>query len=172
MFSESYTKGGKRAKGGELPTFTLLISGSQVRILLRLPLLYRVLILPDISRKKWQNSAIARAIPVHRERTETVPQAIFGPLGPIISLGGFRDPIIGPVIIVFRGASACEAKHPPLTLPLEGQCADALEAPCGKFDGLAPGEYGFNYVGRQEYKLETAPDVACVNPAALRDLLD
>ncbi len=59
-----------------------------------------------------------------------------------------------------------------MTVPFEGQCADAPEPRGSKFDRLAAGEDCLYDVGGQEGELEIAPDVARIDSLALSDLQD
>ncbi len=59
-----------------------------------------------------------------------------------------------------------------MAIPLEGQCADAPEAPGRQLDRLAAGKDGLDDVRSEESELDIAPDVARVDPIAPGNLLN
>ncbi len=57
-----------------------------------------------------------------------------------------------------------------MSVPFEGQFADAYEAPRRELDRLTPGEDSLDDIGRQEGELDDATDLAGVDPNAVRNL--
>ena len=79
----------------------LLISGSQVRVLLRPPPTRRILGVQFLGRANRRVSAGFAQFAANINGAETALAAFLRPIRPEVSVGEFRDPFFGPLMVQF-----------------------------------------------------------------------